>query len=339
MQSHIYFDTEKMRLRLLDQSRLPREESWVECASYQDVIKAIKTMVVRGAPAIGVAAAWACVLAVKEARKSASSEEFVKKSFAEIAAARPTAVNLAWAVQRMQSKSFTYDCLDAWVEEAAAIQAEDLEICEKIGQVGRNVLKDGDTVLTHCNAGSLATAGYGTALGVIRAAIAQGKRIQVIADETRPLLQGSRLTAFELANDGIAVTIAPDNAAAHLLSHGYAQTIITGADRIAANGDTANKIGTLGLAILASYYHIPFYIAAPLSTIDPAIIKGQDIPVETRSPMEVLTINGLPIAPANANALNFAFDVTPAHLISGIITEKGILTAPFAESIKKAFTA
>lgn len=335
---HILFDGEK--LRLLDQRKLPRECAYVDCHTSDAVINAIQTMVVRGAPAIGVAGAFGCVLAAREAASAPDWRPKLAQLTAAIASARPTAVNLAWAVNRMNALACAAPDADAlariWQEEARRIQAEDIEQCKKIGAIGSQLISDGDVILTHCNAGALATAGYGTALGVIRSAWEQGKKISVIADETRPLLQGARLTAWELARDGIPVRMACDNAAAHLLSKGMVNIIITGADRIAANGDTANKIGTCGVAILAHYYKVPFYIAAPLSTIDCAIPDGGAIPVETRSRDEVLEICGKPIAPSGIDALNFAFDITSASLIAGIITEAGILRAPYQAAIAKA---
>ena len=338
MQKHIEFDPEAMRLLLLDQRLLPNREAVLICQKADDVIHAIRSMAVRGAPAIGVAAAWGCVMAAWELPDNADWRKNLLK-MEEIASARPTAVNLAWAVKRMAKKAAYLDysnLVAGLISEAKAIQAEDLATCKAIGQAGASVIKDGDTILTHCNAGALATAGYGTALGVIRAAAEQGKKIRVIADETRPLLQGARLTAYELLEDNIPVTIACDNNCAHLFSQGVVQLAITGADRIAANGDTANKIGTLGIAIIASYFRIPFYIAAPLSTIDIDIACGQDIPIEERDQIEVLELNGIRIAPPGPDACNYAFDVTPAHLISGIITEKGILRPPYEYSISQA---
>ena len=335
---HILFDGEK--LRLLDQRKLPRECAYVDCRTSGAVVKAIQTMVVRGAPAIGVAGAFGCVLAAREAASSPDWRPKLAELTAAIATARPTAVNLAWAVDRMNSLARSAPDAEAlariWQEEARRIHAEDIAQCKKIGAIGSQLISDGDVILTHCNAGALATAGYGTALGVIRSAWAEGKKISVIADETRPLLQGARLTAWELARASIPVRLACDNAAAHLLSRDMVNIIITGADRIAANGDTANKIGTCGLAILAHYYNVPFYIAAPLSTIDCAIPDGGAIPVETRASEEVLEICGSPIAPSGIDALNFAFDITPASLIAGIITETGILRAPYQASIAKA---
>ena len=262
-----------------------------------------------------------------------------------IAAARPTAVNLRWAVARMRGALRAAEAHGALAlpevvalfdREAAAIQQEDEALCRRMGRNGAQLLHDGDSVLTHCNAGALATAGYGTALGVIRAAVEEGKRISVIADETRPFLQGARLTAWELAQDGIPVTVACDNACALLMSRGMVQAVVVGADRIAANGDTANKIGTLGVAILARQFGVPFYVAAPLSTIDAATPDGTGIPIEERPAGEVTHMGGRHITPEGVPVYNFAFDVTPADFISAIITEAGVLRAPYTESIAAA---
>lgn len=337
MSGHIHYDRERELLCLLDQRALPLTIREVECASASEAIAAIKNMVVRGAPAIGATAAWACVLAAKDAESGPDWRESLDASLSAISQARPTAVNLAWAVKRManvaKNASSLAEARKIWLAEAKAIQAEDEAICRKIGANGAALLRDGDTVLTHCNAGALATADYGTALGVIRAAVEQGKKISVIADETRPLLQGARLTAWELARDHIPVTLACDNACALLMSRGMVQLVITGADRIAANGDTANKIGTCGVAIIASYFNIPFYIAAPISSIDFAAKNGADIPIETRDALEVLELDGKRIAPQDVSAFNFAFDITPQNLIRGIITEAGILRPPYAPAI------
>ncbi len=341
MTGHIRFDRAAMRLLLLDQRKLPLVEETFVCQTAEDLIYAIQAMVVRGAPAIGVAAAFGCVLAAHALRHKPCWRRKLENSLAAIRSARPTAVNLAWAVDRMANAGRDATDLDSlidmWVEEALGIQAEDEAICRKLGDMGSQLLNDGDTVLTHCNAGALATAGWGTALGVVRSAVSSGKKISVIADETRPLLQGARLTAWELAKDGIPVRIACDNACALLLSRGYAQIVVTGADRIAANGDAANKIGTLGTAIIARHYGVPFYIAAPVSTIDINAASGQDIPIETRPDEEVLAFGGQRAAPENVAAYNFAFDVTPALLIDGIITEKGILRSPYGKAIRELF--
>lgn len=341
MTDHIEFDRQAMILRLLDQRKLPLERSFVVCANARDTAVAIADMVVRGAPAIGVTAAWGCVLAAHSHQRNENWREAIGADLALIDSARPTAVNLAWAVKRMAKlmplAESPQQLLTRWLDEAASVQAEDIAICEQLGAAGAAITPDGATVLTHCNAGALATAGHGTALGVIRSAIAQGKRVRVIADETRPFLQGSRLTAYELREDGIDVTLACDNACAHLMASGQVDLVIVGADRIAANGDTANKIGTMGVAILANYFHIPFYVAAPVSTIDTRTSSGRDIPIECRPEEEVLRLGGQPIAPSGVSAHNFAFDVTPCSLITGIITERGILRAPYGEAIASLF--
>lgn len=330
---HIVF--RKEGLDLLDQRFLPGEEKRLLCENVATLIGAIKSMAVRGAPAIGVAAAYGCVLAATQAR----DDEELDRLLTGLENARPTAVNLAWAVGRMraiwQPGTPPGEVAEKFLALANIIHQDDVAACRAIGRHGAPLLDDGDCVLTHCNAGALATGGYGTALGVIRAAWEAGKKISVIADETRPLLQGARLTAYELGKIGIPVTIACDNACAQLMGRGLVQKVVTGADRIAANGDTANKIGTLGVAILARHFAIPFYIAAPLSTIDPALANGSQIPIESRDADEVCVINGKRVAPAGVKALNFAFDVTPASLIAGIITERGVLRPPFGESIAK----
>lgn len=341
MDAHISFDQQGMALRLLDQRLLPERRRYYICKTVEDVIDALQKMVVRGAPAIGVTAAFGCVLAANALDSHSSSwRGLLDDMLDDLAAARPTAVNLAWAVSRMRPDLESAESLDAllsvWLAKAREIQAEDIRICEAIGKAGAELIQDGDTVLTHCNAGALATAGYGTALGVIRAAIAQGKNVRVIADETRPLLQGARLTAYELAEDNIPVTVACDNACALLMQKGLPQMVITGADRVAANGDTANKIGTFGVAILASHFNIPFYVACPLSTIDASLADGSLIPIEERAVNEVAIIGGARICPENVPVYNFAFDVTPASLIRAIITESGILRPPFGPAIAKA---
>ncbi|MBQ9406689.1 MAG: S-methyl-5-thioribose-1-phosphate isomerase [Desulfovibrio sp.] len=345
MEDHIRFDARERTLFLLDQRLLPEQEHYVACRSVEDVIRAMQGMVVRGAPAIGVTAAWGCVLAL-DAVDGPDWQELLGQKLSLLAKARPTAVNLRWAVERMQRcLQRTLDSaglereavLPAWEAEAWRIQREDVEICQAIGRHGGELLQDGDTVLTHCNAGALATAGYGTALGVVRGAVAAGKRIAVIADETRPLFQGARLTAWELQRDGIPVTVACDNACALLMGKGLVQCVVTGADRIAANGDTANKIGTCAVAILARHFGIPFYVAAPLSTIDTDMVDGSAIPLEQRPEQEVTHVGTARICPVGVPAYNFAFDVTPAAYIQGIVTEVGVLRPPYTESIRRAF--
>ena len=346
MENHIRFDEQAIALHLLDQRLLPLQQKDFVCTTPDHVIEALKVMVVRGAPAIGVTAAFGCVLAVAQCTREQNDSGWQSRlanDLTRIAEARPTAVNLRWAVDKMWK--FWQDAgdidaptlLQLFVEKAKAMQAEDVAICRKLGQFGGRLLHDGDTVLTHCNAGALATAGYGTALGVIRAAVEAGKHISVIADETRPFLQGARLTAWELANDNIPVTVACDNACALLMQKGKVNAVVVGADRIAANGDTANKIGTFGVALLAAHFHIPFYVAAPLSTIDRSIATGKDIPIEERPDSEVRVMTGQAIVPHDVPVFNFAFDVTPAKYITAIITEAGILAPPFTETIATAF--
>lgn len=335
MDDHIRYDEAAGVLDILDQRFLPGEDRRMCCRNVAEVIEAIKTLAVRGAPAIGVAAAYGCVMASREAGNVRELEALLDA----LEKARPTAVNLSWAVARMRkllSGATDKNRLEEiFLREARRVHEEDIASCRAIGKYGVTLLQDGDCVLTHCNAGALATGGYGTALGVISAAVEEGKKISVIADETRPLLQGARLTAYELAALGIPVSVACDNACAFLLGRGMAQKVVVGADRIAANGDTANKIGTCGVAIIARHFGIPFYVAAPFSTVDFSLLDGSQIPVETRSEEEVLVINGKRVAPQGVTALNFAFDITPANLISAIITEKGVLWPPFSESLAK----
>ncbi len=345
MVDHIYFDVEKCELHLLDQRFLPEREEYFICRSVNDIIEALQTMVVRGAPAIGVTAAWGCVLALLDADGS-NWMPHLETALEHLANARPTAINLRWAVTRMRAclqqltnkGDVDHDALlSAFLAEAATIQREDVEICRAIGRHGGALLHDGDTVLTHCNAGALATAGYGTALGVVRGAVDAGKHIYVIADETRPFLQGARLTAWELQKDNIPVTVACDNACALLMGKGLVQCVVVGADRIAANGDTANKIGTCGVALLAHHFNLPFYVAAPLSTIDLSTSEGSSIPIEQRPEREVTHVGQVRICPEGVPVYNFAFDVTPADYISGIVTEMGVLRPPYTTSIRTAF--
>lgn len=310
-------------LSLLDQRLLPREEKWIEYRTASEVADAIRTMVVRGAPAIGVAAAYGMALAARAGEDLSVAAERLK-------AARPTAVNLAWAVDRMLRANGA-------AEEAERIESEDLEACRAIGRHGALLLGPDVTVLTHCNAGALATAGYGTALGVIRAAVEGGKRVAVFADETRPYLQGARLTAWELQQDGIDVTLITDNMAGHFFQQGKFDAVVVGADRIAVNGDAANKIGTYTVAVLAHAHGVPFYVAAPTSTIDVDCPDGAAIPIEERSAEEVVEIYGSRVAPEGVAVRHPAFDVTPARLISAIITERGVLRAPFEPSIRLLF--
>ena len=318
--------------QMLDQRLLPAEEVWLDYRDYQGVAEAIRSMVVRGAPAIGVAAAIGAWFGARDIETASSNEFYTEfeKICAVLAATRPTAVNLFWALERM--KSFAYANLDRSVMElkiglefeALAITQEDEQLCKKLGRNGESLIPDGARVLTHCNAGALATGGYGTALGVIRAAVAAGKKIAVIADETRPFLQGSRLTAWELLKDNIPVTLICDNMAGYLMSKGEIDCVIVGADRIAANGDVANKIGTYTVAILAKEHNIPFYVAAPISTIDLSLSDGSLIPIEERDAREITHIKDIQLAPAGIAVRNPAFDVTPHRLVTAIITERGV---------------
>jgi len=320
-------------VRLLDQSRLPESVEFLDCREYQTVARAIRDLKVRGAPAIGVTAAMGIALGA-QAVKATVWSEFETAVLAicdQLAATRPTAVNLFWAIDRMKRKlgelrsQSIVSIKAALVAESQAILDEDIALCKAMGRHGAELIKHGQTVLTHCNAGALATAGYGTALGVIRAAWEQGKRIRVIADETRPVLQGARLTAWELMQDKIPVTLITDNMAGALMRKGNIHLCVVGADRIAANGDVANKIGTYSVAVLAKAHRIPFYVVAPYSTIDLKTKSGDDIPIEQRNPAEVTSIHGShPVAPAGVDVYNPAFDVTPAEYITGIITERGV---------------
>lgn len=318
---------------LLDQSRLPGVVEVLTCRDYRAVADAIRTLKIRGAPAIGVTAALGVALGAQSI-EAADYPAFAKQVFAvcdHLAATRPTAVNLFWAIERMKRKLESLRALpipsiqQALIAEGQSILKEDVALCKAMGRYGAELIKDGQTVLTHCNAGALATAGYGTALGVIRAAWEQGKKIKVIADETRPVLQGARLTAWELMQDHIPVTLITDNMAGSLMRQGKIHLCVVGADRIAANGDVANKIGTYSVAVLAKAHGIPFYVAAPYSTIDLSTKSGADIPIEQRNPLEVTTIHGShPVAPEGVEVYNPAFDVTPAELITGIVTERGV---------------
>jgi len=328
---------------MIDQKALPHEERYITCRKYPEVIDAINNMVIRGAPAVGIAAAMGIALGVLN-----SSGEQMKEDFYSICDAfsrtRPTAVNLFWAIDRMKScfeKEFASTphikadgIKKALAEEALRILEEDVRANRRMGVHGRHLIKDGDAILTHCNAGALATGGYGTALGVIRAAHEEGKKIHVLVDETRPLLQGARLTAWEMKNEGISATLITDSMAGSFMKRGMVNLVIVGADRIAANGDVANKIGTYSLAVLAKENRVPFYVAAPISTIDCQAGTGNEIPIEERKAEEVLRFHGTKIAPEGFNAHNPAFDVTPKRYITAIITEKGIITAPFGKGIK-----
>jgi len=330
-------------VRFIDQTKLPTEEVYVTSRTYEAVADAIRTMVVRGAPAIGVAAAMGIALGARDCNPADIAE--FRNHFGRvcrlIGETRPTAVNLFWAIRRMQrrfeelsGKPITEIKLGL-IEEAQRMHAEDIAANEAMGRHGAVLLPSSGGVLTHCNAGALATAGYGTALGVIRAAVESGKNIHVFADETRPFLQGSRLTAWELMKDGIPTTVISDNMAGAMMSKGKIGAVIVGADRIAANGDTANKIGTYSVAILAKEHGIPFYVAAPFSTVDLETSDGSQIPIEQRAATEVTHLAGRQIAPDNVQVENPAFDVTPAKYITAIITERGVARAPFTESLRK----
>lgn len=330
-------------LKLIDQTKLPVETVWHEYKSYKQVAKAIKDMIVRGAPAIGVTAAYGMVIGANGINTDDRDEFF--KELNEIAEemknTRPTAVNLFWAVNRIMKKAYENkdrsidEIREEMLSEAQKMDREDVEKNRRIGEYGNQLINNNDTILTHCNAGSLATCDYGTALGVIRAAHEAGKEIQVYADETRPYLQGARLTAYELMHDGIPVTLICDNMAGYFMRKGEINCCIVGADRIALNGDTANKIGTYTVAVLAKENNIPFYVAAPSSTIDFSIATGEEIIIEERDHREVTHIKGIQLAPDGVKVKNPAFDVTPNSYITAIITERGILYPPFTESIKK----
>jgi len=319
------------RLRLLDQRRLPFEETYIECRTAADVATAIRELAVRGAPAIGIAAAWGVVLAARQ------DPQHLDEAFALIRAARPTAVNLMWALDRMAGARAGGP--DVLAREAQAIQDEDLAANRRMGELGAHLLGRGVGVLTHCNTGSLATAGYGTALGVIRAGYSDGSIARVFAGETRPWLQGARLTMWELVRDGIPAHLIADSAAAHLMKAGDVQWVVVGADRIAANGDTANKIGTYQLAIAARHHGVRFMVVAPSSTIDMATADGQAIEIELRSPDEMLSFGGKPTVVDGAKAWNPVFDVTPAALIDVIVTERGVVEKPDAGRMKALFGA
>lgn len=323
---------------MIDQTRLPREQVFVTCKDYREVAEAIRSMVIRGAPAIGVAAAMGVALGALQSKNLASELPQICK---ELAGTRPTAVNLFWAIDRMKA---LYETLKdqpapkiqaALVREAKQIYLEDIAINQAIGRHGAGLVPDGKTVLTHCNAGALATAGYGTALGVIRAAVQAGKNIDVFADETRPFLQGSRLTVWELQQDNIQATLITDNMAGHFLKSGRIGCVVVGADRIAANGDVANKIGTYSVAVLAKENGVPFYVAAPISTLDLTLASGELIPIEERAAAEVTHVGGMAMAPDGTVVQNPAFDVTPNRYVSGIITEHGVARAPFTDSLKR----
>ena len=332
---------------MIDQRKLPASEIYVSCKTAQEVAKAIKTMVIRGAPAIGVAAAMGIALGMRRSKATGTKQfatEF-QKLCDLMAATRPTAVNLFWAIERMKrvfaeaaQGGCSVDEIKQRLErEARRIHDEDVANCRTMGAFGADLVPEQARILTHCNAGALATAGYGTALGVIRAAAEQGKKVAVLADETRPFLQGARLTAWELVKDGIDTTVITDSMAGALMRDGEIDLVVVGADRIAANGDTANKIGTYGVAVLAREHNVPFYVAAPLSTIDLNTPDGAHIPIEERNAREVTHVGSAQLTPEGAAIWNPAFDVTPHRYIAGIITDRGIFRPPYIESLKRAF--
>jgi methylthioribose-1-phosphate isomerase len=322
---------------MIDQTRLPLEESYVTCRSYQEVAVAIKDMIIRGAPAIGVAAAMGVAIGALQAKDLDAEFDLICDT---LAATRPTAVNLFWAIDRMKRlyAGLRGQPVDAirrrLVEEARLVREEDIAINRAIGRHGAALVPNRKTVLTHCNAGALATAGYGTALGVIRAAVEDGKEIDVFADETRPFLQGARLTVWELQQDRIPTTLITDNMAGHFMKSGRIGCVVVGADRIAGNGDVANKVGTYSVAVLAKENGVPFFVAAPISTLDLTLTSGDQIPIEQRAPSEVTHVFGHPVAPAGTAVENPAFDVTPNRYVSAIITERGVARAPYEQSLK-----
>ncbi len=329
------------KIILLDQTRLPREEVFLEIPDVDGICEAIKALRIRGAPAIGVAAAYGLVLGAREIRAE-SREDFLselKRISDTILETRPTAVNIFWALERMKRTASGFpeiaEIKSVLEREAHAIERETADDDRRLSEYGAELIHDGSTILTHCNAGALATSGYGTALGMIGAAFEQGKRIQVFADETRPLLQGARLTTWELMRAGIPVTLITDNMAGHFMKQGRIDCVVVGADRIAANGDVANKIGTYSVAVLAHEHGIPFYVCAPVSTIDFSIQSGGEIPIEERDTREVTEILGVRIAPEGVHVLSPAFDVTPHSYVSAIITEEGVARAPYLESLGK----
>ncbi|MZG31223.1 MAG: S-methyl-5-thioribose-1-phosphate isomerase [Nitrospinae bacterium] len=329
-------------VRMIDQTRLPSEKVFVDCKTIEDVEHAIKTMIIRGAPAIGVAAAMGVSLGADTINASSFDEFYavMEKQCNKLGKSRPTAVNLAWAIKRM--KRVAQDSKDLPVpelksrlkEEALTILTEDISINESMGKHGQTLVENGNVILTHCNAGALATAGFGTALGVIRASVNAGKNINVLANETRPFLQGARLTAWELKEDNIPVKLITDNMCGFFMKNGEVDLVVVGADRIAGNGDIANKIGTYMVAVLAKENNIPFYVAAPVSTLDLSLTSGDEIPIEERSAEEVVNINKKRIAPEDIDVAHPAFDITPNELVTAIITEQGIAHPPFTESLK-----
>lgn len=342
------FDTLRWRnnqLELIDQRLLPARVTYVACDSARSTAEAIRTMIVRGAPAIGCAAAYGIALEARTLanRTAGEFDPGLERGFQVLAESRPTAVNLFWALERMRRRWNEHrgapppHIAAGLLEEAHVIRDEDVRLNQQMGEHGAGLLDDGMRVLTHCNAGALATAGHGTALGVIRSAVSAGKHISVLADETRPFLQGARLTAWELMQDGIPVTLIADNAAGHLMRRGEIDAVIVGADRVAGNGDVANKIGTYSVAVLAQRHAIPFYVACPLSTIDLGIATGTDIPIEERGPDEVVGYGDLRWAPAEVSARNPVFDVTPAALVTALVTEKGVTERPDQDKLRRLF--
>jgi len=332
---------------MIDQRKLPGQEVYVHCKTANEVARAIKTMVIRGAPAIGVAAGMGIALGMQRSKAQGTRQFAVElnKLCDVMAATRPTAVNLFWAIERMkrvfseaaQAGRSVDEIKTTLVAEAQAIHDEDVASCRSMGRFGADVVPENARILTHCNAGALATAGYGTALGVIRAAAEQGKVVQVFADETRPFLQGARLTAWELVRDGVPTTVITESMAGPLMRSGGIDFIVVGADRIAANGDFANKIGTYTVAMMAQAHNVPFYVAAPLSTIDLRTPDGDAIPIEERNAREMTHLGTTRLAPEGASVWNPAFDITPHHLVAGIITERGIARAPFTSSLARLF--
>ena len=339
--------SQKGIVRILDQSRLPQEEVYIECRSHLEVAEAIRDMRIRGAPAIGVAAAMGLALAAQ----NIAAESFdgfysrLKEAAETLARTRPTAVNLFWALRKMErcaldNKELSLENLkERLMEEAQRVLEGDVQSNRAIGLAGRSLIPDGASILTHCNTGALATAGYGSALGIVRAAFEEGKRLTVYVDETRPYLQGARLTAWELHKEGIPFVLITDSAAGYLMKLRKIDLVLVGADRIAVNGDVANKIGTYSLAVLAHEHGVPFYVAAPLSTFDVGVSSGEEIPIEERNHEEVTHFMGIPIAPEGARAFNPAFDITPGRLVSAFITEQGVIRPPYMESLKGLYNA
>ncbi|MDA8337260.1 MAG: S-methyl-5-thioribose-1-phosphate isomerase [Peptococcaceae bacterium] len=331
-------------LVILDQTRLPDEVSYITTADYRVVAGAIKDLKVRGAPAIGAAAAFALVLGAREALGSPRFRERVREVAAELTATRPTAVNLRWAVSRLleclsENQACDRDLVDRLALEARAVFQEDVEGNRRLGRYGQTLVPQGSRILTHCNAGALATSGYGTALGVVRAAVEAGKKVTVYAGETRPLLQGARLTVWELVSEGVETFLVTDSMAGWLMAKGMVDLVLLGADRIAGNGDVANKIGTYSLAVLAAAHGMPFYVAAPVSTLDLSLASGAEIPIEERAESEVTGFGGRRTAPAGVRVFNPAFDVTPARLVTAIITDRGVVYPPYGTSLPGIFGA